>query len=204
MAMPQKLQKQLVPSTSECPFWTIVRDGQQGHDPHGDAANIIVLTVGDGTNTTQLDFDGNYQLGNFKFASDDTGGTLVIDPPVAAPSVSIGHQSDSFVFGDQLGQSGLQEPHSGATFTNLDGNAFAAHDFDAFHFGAMAAPPSQPSDFGKFGLANATQDPVHVQQQALVQAVEPAHDLSTFLGGTEPVATQATAAHPDGHFIVRA
>jgi hypothetical protein len=163
-----------------------------------------VLTVGDGTNTAQLDFDGNYQLGNFKFASDDAGGTLVVDPPIAAPSVSFGHQSDSFVFGGQLGQSGLPETHSGATVANLGGDGFAARDYDSFHFGPMTAPPSQPADFSKFGLANAAQDPVHVQQQALVQAVEPAHDLSTFLAGTESIATQPTAAHPDGHFIVRA
>jgi hypothetical protein len=57
------------------------------------------LTVTDGNNTAILNFSGAYVLGNFKFASDGNGGTIVYDPPVsgskpAAPAVApanVGH-----------------------------------------------------------------------------------------------------------------
>ena len=41
------------------------------------------LTVSDGANTAVIHFSGNYVLGNFEFASDGQGGTLITDPPVA-------------------------------------------------------------------------------------------------------------------------
>jgi hypothetical protein len=41
-----------------------------------------VLTVTDGTDTAELNFNGSYTLANFKFASDGSGGTIVYDPPV--------------------------------------------------------------------------------------------------------------------------
>jgi hypothetical protein len=40
-----------------------------------------VLTVTDGTDSVELDFNGSYTLANFKFASDGSGGTIVYDPP---------------------------------------------------------------------------------------------------------------------------
>ena len=40
-----------------------------------------VLTVTDGTDTDKLDFNGSYNLANFDFASDGSGGTIVYDPP---------------------------------------------------------------------------------------------------------------------------
>jgi hypothetical protein len=40
------------------------------------------LTVSDGTHTANLNFSGDYVLANFKFSSDASGGTLIIDPPV--------------------------------------------------------------------------------------------------------------------------
>jgi hypothetical protein len=43
-----------------------------------------ILTVSDGTNTATLHFTGTYSLGNFKFASDGNGGTIVYDPPTGA------------------------------------------------------------------------------------------------------------------------
>jgi Tryptophan-rich Synechocystis species C-terminal domain len=43
-----------------------------------------VLTVTDGTQSAELDFNGSYTLANFKFASDGKGGTIVYDPPVTA------------------------------------------------------------------------------------------------------------------------
>jgi hypothetical protein len=47
-----------------------------------------VLTVTDGTNTDKLNFHGSYTLGNFSFASDGSGGTIVYDPP-APPSSAL-------------------------------------------------------------------------------------------------------------------
>jgi hypothetical protein len=46
-----------------------------------------VLTVTDGSgDTAKLHFNGSYTLGNFKFANDGHGGTIVYDPPVAPAS----------------------------------------------------------------------------------------------------------------------
>jgi len=45
-----------------------------------------VLTVSDGTHTANLDFNGDYQLANFKFVDDGQGGTTVYDPPVTGGS----------------------------------------------------------------------------------------------------------------------
>jgi hypothetical protein len=45
-----------------------------------------VLTVSDGTHTANLDFNGDYQLANFKFVDDGQGGTTVYDPPVTGES----------------------------------------------------------------------------------------------------------------------
>ncbi len=52
-----------------------------------------VLTVGDGTNTATLDFNGSYVLANFSFASDGSGGTIVYDPPVPVSSSSSTEQT---------------------------------------------------------------------------------------------------------------
>ncbi len=45
-----------------------------------------VLAVSDGTHTADIHFLGSYQLGNFKFADDGHGGSIVYDPPIADPS----------------------------------------------------------------------------------------------------------------------
>jgi hypothetical protein len=45
-----------------------------------------VLTVSDGIHTANLDFNGDYQLANFKFSADGQGGTTVYDPPVTGDS----------------------------------------------------------------------------------------------------------------------
>src|SRR5262249_814478 len=41
-----------------------------------------ILTVSDGTHTASINFVGGYALGNFVFASDGNGGTLIVDGPV--------------------------------------------------------------------------------------------------------------------------
>ena len=49
--------------------------------------NNGTLTVNDSSgHTAKLSFSGSYSLGNFKFASDGKGGTIVYHPPVADPS----------------------------------------------------------------------------------------------------------------------
>jgi len=45
------------------------------HSTYDSATGI--LAVNDGTNTTDLQFLGNYSQGNFKFADDGGGGSLV-------------------------------------------------------------------------------------------------------------------------------
>ena len=46
------------------------------------------LTVSDGTDTAHINFSGGYVLGNFEFASDAQGGTLIMDPPVDGSPVN--------------------------------------------------------------------------------------------------------------------
>jgi hypothetical protein len=48
-----------------------------------------VLTVTDGTHTATIALTGNYSLANFTASSDGHGGTLVIDPPVLPPGVTL-------------------------------------------------------------------------------------------------------------------
>jgi fibronectin-binding autotransporter adhesin len=52
-----------------------------------DAANDT-LSVSDGTNSALLHFNGTYQAANFKFTTDNGGGTIVYDPPVSANAAS--------------------------------------------------------------------------------------------------------------------
>ena len=52
-----------------------------------DAANDT-LSVSDGTNSALLHFNGTYQAANFRFITDNSGGTIVYDPPVPANAAS--------------------------------------------------------------------------------------------------------------------
>jgi hypothetical protein len=73
-------------------------DGKLSNSDHIDLADIKyssikdsyvngVLTVMNGSgDTAKLHFKGSYTLANFKFASDDRGGTIVYDPPVSSSS----------------------------------------------------------------------------------------------------------------------
>ena len=59
-----------------------LRDIKYG--PIKDSYNNGTLTVTDSSgHTAKLSFSGSYSLGNFKFASDGKGGTIVYDPPVS-------------------------------------------------------------------------------------------------------------------------
>ena len=122
-----------------------------------------VLTVTDGTNTVHLSFSGSYVVGNFEFASDGSGGTIVYDPPVPNSSVSgtsatvaTDHRNDAFVFHPNMGANGTNHTsETNAVF--FDHAAFdvpaltathdlhdtliavnAAHDWITFHASAAA------------------------------------------------------------------
>ena len=47
------------------------------------------LTVSDGTHTANIALTGNYSLANFTASSDGQGGTIVVDPPVLPPGVTL-------------------------------------------------------------------------------------------------------------------
>jgi hypothetical protein len=81
------------PSTFTGTIYNFTGDGKLSGSDQIDLTNINfnsvkdsyasgVLTVTDGTNTDTLNFNGQYTLANFKFASDGSGGTIVYDPPV--------------------------------------------------------------------------------------------------------------------------
>jgi hypothetical protein len=59
-----------------------------------------VLTVSDGTHTVNLDFNGDYQLANFKFSADGQGGTTVYDPPVTGESAPANDDSTKYAPAD--------------------------------------------------------------------------------------------------------
>src|SRR5205814_5789451 len=114
-----------------------------------------ILLVSDGTHTANLQFAGDYQLANFEFLSDGSGGTLVTDPPTPLPpsfsgvtplppSFS-GVHSDQFVFNDSVGvikdlgaalDEFLPNQFAGAQQTVLDILSHAAQAA----FEAVAAP----------------------------------------------------------------
>ena len=87
-----------VPSTFSGEIFNFTGNGSLSGSDQIDLTNINyssvhdsftngVLTVTDGTDTDELNFNGSYVLANFKFASDGNGGTIVYDPP---PPVSDG------------------------------------------------------------------------------------------------------------------
>jgi hypothetical protein len=85
------------------------------------AGTAGTLTLSDGTTTTNLTFSGNYVFDNFKFASDGSGGTLVIDPPVQTTS------------GLQAGTTASGSPASGSAATGL--SAASSFNFVDKHAG---------------------------------------------------------------------
>ena len=62
------------------------------------------LTLSDGTDTTVINFLGNYTLANFNFSTDGSGGTLVVDPPTQSAT-----SSGQFVF-DLASSTQINEP----------------------------------------------------------------------------------------------
>ncbi|MGY4282438.1 hypothetical protein ACVWXO_001658 [Bradyrhizobium sp. LM2.7] len=55
------------------------------------------LTLSDGTDTASINFAGSYTLANFKFVSDGSGGTMIVDPPAGSTLVGTSGQ-DQFTF----------------------------------------------------------------------------------------------------------
>ena len=88
------------------------------------------LTVSDDVHTANLHFNGDYVLDNFVLASDDHGGTLVIDPPASFDL------ADRFQVDNP--DAGLQETH-GLAHENASSGTLATADatHDQFHFGDM-------------------------------------------------------------------
>jgi VCBS repeat-containing protein len=90
-----------------------------------------ILTVTDDAHTANLHFDGDYVLGNFVLASDDHGGTLVIDPPAPLDLTAR--------FEPDHSDTGVQEAHGLAQEQTFSGFPLATANvtLDQFHFGNM-------------------------------------------------------------------
>jgi hypothetical protein len=113
--------------------------GMNYNTVHDSYANGV-LTVTDGTNTVNLNFSGTYSLGNFKFADDGSGGTIVYDPPVPnSPvsgtnmTVSADHSNDAFVFHPNLGQSDEGDHAFHADSAHFDHAGVAQGELTALH-----------------------------------------------------------------------
>jgi serralysin len=111
-----------------------------------------VLTVTDGPDTVHLNFSGSYSLGNFKFASDGNGGTIVYDPPItdsaapaapqpasspggnnivaAAPNaILVGDGAkDTFIFPANFGHTAIDNYVAGKDTIQFDHASFATAD----------------------------------------------------------------------------
>jgi hypothetical protein len=171
------------------------------------------LTVGDGQTAVHINFQGTYVSGNFVLANDGNGGTLVIDPPVTDKAstasatqahLELLHLSDNFDFADGIDHAGLNPtlvPHFGGTLT--EASASAAHlQLDSFDFGRITPVNFQPVDLGK--LAALPDLPaLNDWQQLLVHAATGAQDSpSAAVAGT--VSSEASAGHPNSHFMLHA
>src|SRR5262249_46489501 len=76
------------------------------------------LTISDGTNTANLNFTGSYTLANFKFSSDGSGGTLIIDPPTVGTEPTLitdVHGTDDDPSPGTLGHANDAPPHHGTS-----------------------------------------------------------------------------------------
>jgi hypothetical protein len=110
-----------------------------------------ILDVTDGTNTTDLQFFGNYSQANFKFADDGSGGSIVYAQTGSSqPSISGGNAppilaagngvstagQDTFVFASNFGQVTIANfapatdtvQISKTVFANIDALLAATHD----------------------------------------------------------------------------
>ena len=129
-----------------------------------------VLTISDGAHTAHLQFDGSYQLENFKFADDGSPqhGTIVYDPPVVAtqpsPTVSPSESSaahggafgtpgsDTFVFNHDFGRDFISGSASG--HENVHSDQSIVHEIsDILTHAAQSSPESSVADHGSTAAA---------------------------------------------------
>jgi hypothetical protein len=115
------------------------------------------LTLSDGTDTSNINFIGNYVLANFTLSSDASGGTLIIDPPVNS--------------------SGNDGSFGGTLF----GGASGAQSF-SFNFDALRSPMSKltvaPSNFDHFEIENAVKSEIDQLQSLFHNGAEgQLHDI---------------------------
>jgi fibronectin-binding autotransporter adhesin len=109
------------------------------------------LSVSDGTHNAVLHFNGTYQAANFSFTTDNNGGTIVYDPPVAdnsgAKTQAVTATSHGFVFNfadnshDAANASHpVADTHvfDGQPFANAEANLNKLHDDS---HGDAATPP---------------------------------------------------------------
>ena len=145
-----------------------------------------VLTVTDGIDTANIDFNGSYTLANFKFASDGNGGTIVYDPPVsdsAAPSATpqptsgpsgnnivastpkatlVGDDAkDTFIFPPNFGQAAIDNYVAGKDTIQFDHATFATAD------GALAA--AHDDGHGAVVMADAAHDALTLHNTTAAQ-----------------------------------
>ena len=120
-----------------------------------------VLTVSDGAHTANLQFNGSYQLANFKFADDGSPqhGTIVYDPPVSSDD------NTSALSSPQSGQDASKVVVDPPTSTNV----------------------TQPAPWGSLQVEDTPQDdtaaPTHVAQTG--QGTPTAHDEHLWFSGAE-------------------
>jgi len=129
-----------------------------------------VLTISDGAHTAHLQFDGSYQLENFKFADDGSPqhGTIVYDPPVVAapspPSVSPSEStaahsgafgtpgSDAFVFNHDFGRDIISQSASG--HENVHSDQSIVHEIsDILTHAGQSSPEPSVADHGSTAAA---------------------------------------------------
>ena len=137
-----------------------------------DAATDTLL-VGDGTHSATLHFSGTYQAENFSFTTDNNGGTIVYDPPVAARTTPSPDTTTQTV--TATGQ-GFVFNFANSENTNGAGSAADTHQFDGQTLVNAEADPNKPHDDG---LGHAPPAPAGMDDAtiALVKAQLHVHDF---------------------------
>ena len=174
------------------------------------------LTVTDDVHTANLHFNGDYVLDNFVLASDDHGGTLVIDPP-ASFDLADHFQVDS-------SDANLQETNGLAHEHGSLGNSLTTADatLDQFHFGdmdqiglnahasglvpALSGFGSDHFQFAAMDIDGFHQAPIAAHpleldlhqaplQEIVEAAAPPAHEVTPMTAEVSPVASVLDVIH---------
>ncbi|MBU6462110.1 MAG: VCBS domain-containing protein [Bradyrhizobium sp.] len=130
------------------------------------------LFVSDGAHSTTLYFNGVYQAQNFSFTTDNNGGTIVYDPPVAPSTTpdpgtvtqAVAATSHSFVFNFADNAHDTNGAYLNADTHRLDGQTF------------VNADPDKPHDDGHGQMAPVP-DSMDAGTSAVVKALLHAHDF---------------------------